>query len=290
MRIKPLKWRTLAAFGQLIKACIWLAFWPFGRRRQTIALSTIVEQIDHVHETILPDGESLRFFCPGYKPGIRGITILSKQPEVPKWIDGFEEGDVLWDIGANVGVYSIYAALKPGVRILAFEPEASNYYVLTRNVALNGMWDRIKTYCMALSDDTSLGELSLFHTVIGGSKHAFGDPSESWVDDDPIAFQQGMIGFSIDDLIDRSACPFPNHIKIDVDGIEEKIIAGAATAMADSRLKSILVEIQSHKPAAAAEMKATLVEAGFKLVLDAGANLIYRRNEEKSSNINRPVG
>ena len=279
MREKPLKWRTLAALGRLVKACIWLAFLPFGRRRQTIAVSTIVEQIDHIHETILPDGKSLKFFCPGYKPGIRGITILSKQPEVPQWIDGFQEGDVLWDIGANVGVYSLYAALKSGVQILAFEPEASNYYVLTRNVALNTMWDRIKTYCIALSDETSLGELSLFHTVVGGSKHAFGDPAESWVEDDPIAFQQGMIGFSIDDLIDRFDCPFPNHIKIDVDGIEDKIIAGAAAAMKDGRLKSILVEIQPHKPNAGEAMKAKLVAAGFQLALDAGANLIYRRAE-----------
>ena len=285
MREKPLKWRILAKFGQLVSACIWLVFWPFGKRRQTIAVSTIIEQIEHVHETKFADGVSLKFFCPGYKPGIRGITILSKQPEVPRWIDEFEEGDVLWDDGANVGVYSLYAALNPSVRILAFEPEAANYYVLTRNVALNGMWKQIKTYCIALSDDTSIGELSLFHTVIGGSKHAFGDPAESWIEDDPIAFQQGMVGFSIDGLIQRFACPFPNHIKIDVDGIEDKIIAGASDALNDSRLKSILVEIQPHKPEATKNMKTMLVTAGFQLVLDAGANLIYRRKGEGT-----PVG
>jgi FkbM family methyltransferase len=290
MREKPLKWRALAVLGRLVKASLWLAFQPFGKRRQTIALSTIIEQISHVHETNLPTGKSLKFFCPGYKPGIRGITILSKQPEVPRWIDDFEEGDVLWDIGANVGVYSLYAALMPGVQVLAFEPEASNYYVLTRNVALNKMWDRIKTYCIALSDETSLGELSLFHTVIGGSKHAFGDPAESWVEDDPIAFQQGMIGFSIDDMIDRFACPFPNHIKIDVDGIEDKIIAGAAATLKDSRLKSLLVEIQAHKPAAGEAMKAMLVAAGFQLVLDAGANLIYRRDERALPESDKTVG
>lgn len=278
MRIKPLKWRILAAFGRLVNSCIQLIFAPLGERRQTIAVSTILEQLSHVHETRLPDGQVLKFFAPGYKPGIRGITILTKQPEVPLWIDSFEEGEVLWDVGANVGVYSLYAALKPGVRVLSFEPEASNYFVLTRNVFHNEMWDRIKTYCVALSDKSTLGELSMFHMAIGGSKHAFGEPAESWVEDDAIVFQQGMVGFTIDDLVERFECPFPNHIKIDVDGIEEKIISGAETTIRDSRLKSILVEIQPHKPAAGEAMKAMIVAGGFQLVVDAGANLIYRRD------------
>lgn len=277
MREKPLKWRMLAGLGKVTNCVLHAAFAPLGRRRQTIAVSTILEQMQHVHVAELPDGRALQFFAPGYKPGFRGISILDKQPEVPQWIDSFAAGDVLWDIGANVGAYSLYAGLRPGVQVLAFEPEASNYYVLTRNVALNGMWDRIKTYCIALSDRASLGELSLFHTVIGGSKHAFGDPADSWSEDDPVAFRQGMIGFSIDGLIEQYDCLFPNHIKIDVDGIEEKIIEGAAQTLEDRRLKSVLVERQAHKPAEAELMHSRLRDAGFALTLDAGANAIYDR-------------
>lgn len=277
MREKPLKWRMIAAFGRFVNAAIATPFALLGRRRQTIAVSTIIEQIEHVHEQTLPDGQVLRFFSPGYKPGHRGISVLSKQPEVPAWIDGFASGDVLWDVGANVGAYSLYAALKPGVETLAFEPEASNYWVLTRNVACNRMWDRITPYCIALSDETKLDRLSLFHMAIGGSKHAFGDPDESWEEDDPIVFQQGMIGITIDDLVEKFDCPFPNHIKIDVDGIEEKIISGASRTLADPRLRSVLVEFQAHKPEAAQEMKDRFAAAGFELTLDAGANVIFER-------------
>ena len=278
MREKPLKWRMLAALGRGVNIAVRLPFIPMGKRREAIAVSTIMEQMSYAYSAELPDGRALQFFSPGYKPAIRGITLFTKQPEVPIWIDTFSPGDVLWDVGANVGTYSLYAASREGVQVLAFEPEASNYFVLTRNVALNGMWDRIKTYCMALSDETSLSELSLFHTAIGGSKHAFGDPEESWEEDDPIVFQQGMIGFSIDGLIEQFGCPVPNHIKIDVDGIEEKIIAGARKTLRNPKLQSILLELQAHKPEEADAMKADLVDAGFSLDVDAGANVIYRRS------------
>lgn len=274
MRIKPLKWRMIAGFGRFANSVLHWVTAPLGKRRQTIAVSTILEHMEHVHEAVLPSGGTSKFFSPGYKPGFRGISILSKQPEVPLWIDDFQAGEVLWDVGANVGAYSLYAGLKPGVSVLAFEPEASNYYVLTRNVALNAMWDRIETYCMALSDKTSLEELSLFHMTIGGSKHAFGDPTESWEEDDQIGFQQGMISFSIDRLIKQFDFPFPNHTKIDVDGIEEKSIDGAHKTLSNARLKSVLIARQTHKPAEAEAMHQGLVAAGLSLSLDAGTNVI----------------
>ena len=282
MREKPLKWRMLAALGRGVNRAVRLPFVPMGKRREAIAVSTILEQMNYAYTAELPDGKSIKFFSPAYKPAFRGISLFTKQPEVPEWIDTFSPGETLWDIGANVGTYSLYAASRDGINVLAFEPEASNYFVLTRNVAINAMWDRIKTYCTALSDETSLGELSLFHTAIGGSKHAFGDPEESWEENDPIVFQQGMIGFSIDDLVEQFACAFPNHIKIDVDGIEEKIIAGAAKTLRDARLKSILLELQFHKPEAANAMTSALVEAGFELDVDAGANVVYRRRSDTS--------
>ena len=142
---------------------------------------------------------------------------------------------------------------------------------------------------MALSDKTRLGELNLFHTTIGGSKHAFGDPEESWEADDPVVFQQGMIGFSNDDLIEQFDCAFPNHIKIDVDGIEEKIISGAAKTLQDARLKSILLELQFHRPDAANAMTSALIEAGFELDVDAGANVVYRRRSDRSQTRRKDV-
>ena len=64
----------------------------------------------------------LHFFCPGRLPVMRVETLLTKEPDTIEWIDEFEENSVFWDIGANVGTYSLYAGLKKKIEVLAFEP------------------------------------------------------------------------------------------------------------------------------------------------------------------------
>ena len=69
---------------------------------------------------------------------------------------------------------------------------------------------------------------------------------------------------SLDDLTGRFSLAFPNHIKIDVDGIEELIIDGARNTLADPRLKSVLVEIFIHK-GNASRINETFHGSGFML-------------------------
>ena len=82
------------------------------------------------------------------------------------------KGDVLWDIGANIGVYSLYAGLNPGVRVVAFEPVANTYYVLNRSIALNHMQDRISALCIGISDRTGISRIFLRQAEAGSSGHA----------------------------------------------------------------------------------------------------------------------
>ena len=277
IRPKPWKWRAIAVLGRAVNALLPVPFALLGRNRQAIAVSTILEHLEFVYTAELPGGRRLKFFCPAYKPAFRGQTVLTKQPEVPQWIDGFELGSVYWDVGANVGAYALYAGLRDDLQVLAFEPEASNYFVLTRNVALNAMSGRVKAYCLALSETQSFSTLSLFHMAVSGSKHAFGDPGESWVEQREPVFQQGMIAMSIDELVYEHGLPAPNHLKIDVDGIEDRIVRGARRMLADMRLRSIVVEQQDHKPREMEDMHASLRAAGFEITRDAGANKLYSR-------------
>ena len=69
------------------------------------------------------------------------------------WIDEIGECSCLWDIGANVGVFSLYAALRPQVRVIAFEPGGGNYAALNRNIELNRMSSQISAYCIALAGE-----------------------------------------------------------------------------------------------------------------------------------------
>jgi FkbM family methyltransferase len=207
-------------------------------------LAYLSEQIMPVFEQDVGVSK-LKFLCPGPLPEYRARTLLTKEPETINWINEFEKREVLWDIGANVGIYSLYAALRD-VSVQAFEPAPGNYYLLSKNVELNGMGERISSYCVAFNDNTRLDSFYMSNTDLGGSMSSFGEATD-WRGQTYVAkFKQAMIGFTVDEFVERFAPPFPHHIKIDVDGIEKKIIRGARLTLADKRLKSVLVELNTE--------------------------------------------
>ena len=79
---------------------------------------------------------SITLLCPGKLPLFRADTLFSKEPETIKWIEKFKPETVFWDIGANVGIYSIYAGLNPNLNIYAFEPASNNFNLLNQNIQL----------------------------------------------------------------------------------------------------------------------------------------------------------
>ncbi len=206
----------------------------------------------------------LRFFCPGKLPEWRARTLLTKEPETLEWIDGFDEGDLLWDIGANVGVYTLYAALK-GHRVCSFEPAPGNLYLLSRNLELNGLDSRVHAYGLAFGEHTGLDTFHMGETELGGALNTLGEAVD-WLGR-PLerSFRQAVLGFRIDDFLARFRPPFPHHVKIDVDGLEDRIVHGGAGMFRDARLKSVLVELddgrQEHR-----NLVRTLEDWGFRSV------------------------
>jgi len=89
-------------------------------------------------------------------------------------------------------------------------------------------------------------------------------------------FQQGMLGFGIDAFIElfssiedaQGSFEFPSHIKIDVDGNEEKIINGAINTLSDNRLKTLLVELDFSR--------SEMVKSVIKRVEQCGLSLTHR--------------
>jgi len=79
-------------------------------------------------------GLDLTFAIPNIVNYVRINTFSTKEPETLEWIDGILKGSVVWDIGANVGLYSCYAAKAREYEVFAFEPSAFNLELLTRNV------------------------------------------------------------------------------------------------------------------------------------------------------------
>ena len=75
-------------------------------------------------------GNLLRFSEPNALCKYRYEIFSNKVPETVKWIDSMPEGLVLWDIGANFGLYSVYAAKKSKCKVWAFEPSIFNLELL----------------------------------------------------------------------------------------------------------------------------------------------------------------
>ena len=98
---------------------------------------------------------------------MRGITFEVKEPETLKWIKGFDSDDKLLDIGANIGIYSLYAAYK-GIDVIAIEPDALNYALLNLNIRLNNFGNKIIPYCIAVHNKTTFSKFNISSYEWGG--------------------------------------------------------------------------------------------------------------------------
>ncbi len=239
-----------------------------------------------VYDAVVPGGH-LHFYAPTPTLRNRARFLLTKEPDTLEWIDAFSPSSVFWDVGANVGVFSLYAARRGGTTVLAFEPAAPNYHALSRNIHLNDLSAALTAYCLAFSGETELACLNLASTRMGFAMHQFGEPGEaSPLTGKVSGFTHGMVGFSIDCFIKQFSPAFPNYIKLDVDGLEGAILEGAAATLRDPRLRELIIELSLTDDAATARAQRSLVEAGFRLISKGGvqhapcgdsANHLYRK-------------
>jgi FkbM family methyltransferase len=231
-----------------------------GERFYSLYLNDINRRFNDFGETsvALVDGHELRFVCPNRLTRWRVDTLATKEPETLSWIRGFASGTVMWDIGANIGLYSLYAAQMRGCRVMAFEPAPANFALLARNIQINRLEERVSALPIALGIGTRLDVLHMPDTDPGGAFAVFGR------NDSATQVRLACLGFSIDRFIADFAPPFPEHIKIDVDGSEEEIVLGAEQTLADPRVMSVSIELDDRRREPCA-ISATFERLGFRL-------------------------
>lgn len=177
----------------------------------------------------------------------RAKTYSNKEPDTLDWLDSFEPGSCYFDIGANIGQYSLYPARKFGesVQVFAFEPQSNNYYALNKNIYLNALSSRVLSYCVAVSGKSEFSKLYIPKFIPGGNRSQFGHED---LENMKIAAThvQGMFGVTLDDLCEKWGFPYPNYLKIDVDGIEISILEGAPNVLANPALKSVIIELGTN--------------------------------------------
>ena len=169
-------------------------------------------------------------------------TLFTKEPGTIDWIHSFSPGETFVDVGANVGMYSISAGVVAGARVFAFEPESQNYAELCRSIFFNEKARKnIVAWCAAVSDEpVEISRLLIRDLHTGYSFHDFGEPSRDYSPAE--RFAQGSVAFSLDHLVTSGAIPAPDHVKIDVDGHEDKVVRGMHGLLSRRLMRTVLIE------------------------------------------------
>ena len=179
----------------------------------------------------------------------RSETFFSKEPETLKWIDNFDKSfNSFWDIGANVGLYSLYAATQHiNKEIVSFEPSTNNLKILSTNIAINNLQNYIKLVPFGLGKNINffyiMNESS---NVEGSANHSLGDNLNYRGEYFTPTKQYQVYGTTVDQLIASNALISPQYIKIDVDGFEHHILEGSKSLISSGNVKSFLIEINEN--------------------------------------------
>ncbi len=237
-----------------------------------ILLEEIVDSAMARTHTVSHRGVRLAFAVPNRLTHFRIATFASKEPETLAWIDALPQGSVLWDIGANVGLYSCYAAKTRNCRVIAFEPSVFNLELLARNVYLNHLTSQVTLASLPLCEQVADSTLNMTTTQWGGALSSFG--VEYGHDGEALGkvFEFRTIGLSADEFVTKLGVPYPDYIKMDVDGIEHLILRGAGEVL--KRARSIQIEINDAFATQAQESRRLLEASGLRLVSKSHSELI----------------
>jgi FkbM family methyltransferase len=180
------------------------------------------------------------------RPGTNDLDLLAHhEPRTREWFQ-VRDGDVVVDVGAHIGLYTLLAA-RSASRVLALEPDPDNFVLLQDNVRLNG-FSNVCAIEAAASDRP--GSVPLIPAT--GSNRG-----TSMVDGESSALgtsvsRAGTVVVRCDTL-DRLLDPYKlgriDWLKIDVEGHEGAVLAGAAVTL--SRTRHLILEVMSgHEDAA----------------------------------------
>lgn len=176
---------------------------------------------------------------------LQRLTSCKKEPETVSWLrDYIKPGTVFYDVGANVGAYSLIAAqlMKGSGTVYSFEPGFANFKTLSENILLNRLSERIIPIQTAVSDTPGFINMSFSTIESGAAKHTLSfDKTLSDI-------QIKVPTLRLDDYVQHHHLPFPSVMKIDVDGGEWGVVEGARKTLAAPSLKTLLIEIDTSDP------------------------------------------
>lgn len=166
-------------------------------------------------------------------------------------------GDIVFDVGANIGMYAIRQARRGG-RVYAFEPNYDAFSRLKRNISLNNL-ENVIPVASAVHSKTGIIAFSMNPKSTLAGKVVI-SPEKS-----ALSSHVDVEAVSLDDFADSIKCPRINILKIDTEGHESEVLKGAKATLA----KTEKIVLEYHTPGQKAQITETLTKNGeFGLVLD----------------------
>lgn len=219
-----------------------------------------LEDYQKIQPTTVAHG--LRWYLPNTHIAWRVDSLETKEPDTMAWIRSMKPNEVFYDVGANIGQYTMIAAIQ-GLQVFAFEPESQNYAVLTKNLAINmPQMHRAIAFPFCISDEQKIDTLRISNMMAGGSCHSFASDLNYKRQEKQWAYRQGTVGFTLDSLVFECGLPQPTHIKVDVDGFEDKVVRGAFRVL--PHVQSILLELDKEN-ADHNSIRDILLDIGFNI-------------------------
>lgn len=208
------------------------------------------------HDIVMPQGigRGLRFNKAGGNPD---YALGTNEPPVQEALaEMLRPADVFFDIGANVGFFTVIAARLVGKhgQVIAFEPVPANAAAVRHNCALND-FANVRVLETAISDEDGTAELRLAHYAGGAALATVAPPPDL----------KGIITVpvnTVDTLVAQKKVPPPTVVKIDVEGAEINVLRGMHETLRQIR-PIVIYEIDDESPQLLAE-KAALCEAFLK--------------------------
>ena len=237
------------------------------------------------YTSIIIDNNKVKFFIPNEMTKWRVDTYFTKEPETLEWIDSFDKKEkiIFWDIGSNIGLYSIYAALKfENIEVVAFEPSTSNLRVLSRNISINNLQNKIKINQFPLTNkENQYLLLKEKEFVEGGALNAFGEQFDFEGKNFEGKNNYRVYGTTINYLIKNNILQIPNYIKIDVDGIEHLILEGASEYLNNNNIKSLSIELNENFEKQYNEVMKIMKNSNFNLKHKKKALRINKQDKDE---------
>lgn len=165
----------------------------------------------------------------------------SKEDNIKEYINELPKGSVFYDLGANLGWFSLHAA-SIGLDVYAFEVDENNFKGLSENVELNPDLHNIKIFNIGIADGKKIVDLRMQSNNIGGHHKTlklthFSAPDN--IISNEIVRQIEVN--SLDNIIEENNIPYPNHLKIDIDGSEHAFLMGSPNVL--KQAESMVIEL-----------------------------------------------